>query len=156
MDAKSKFLYNVGNDNDNLYIRAKFSNETTQQKIALFGFTVYFNPEGSKKNRLGLRYPIPKDKDQMKREEKAAEQEKKWDDMKRDLIRDSDLLELLGLADDPILSSRVGLMNGIEVIMVVDTYGDLIYEARIPFKAYRINKSTPIDNFWFYFYTVRL
>jgi hypothetical protein len=157
MDAKTTFLYNVGNDNDNLYLRAKVSNETAQQKIALFGLTVYFIPEGGKRNKLGLRYPMAKDKEQMKREEaKAASGEKKWLDMKKDLIRDAELLELIGLADDPILSSRVGLMNGIEVIMVVDSFGDLVYEAKIPFKAYRIDKSKTMENFGVVFETGRL
>ena len=142
MDLKSKFLYNVGNDNDNLYIRLKISDETAQQKIALFGLTIYFNPEGGKKGRLGLHYPMAKDPEQMKKEQpKEGGPEKKWIDMKRDLIRDADLLELIGLTKEKILSNRVGLMNGLEVIMIVDSYGDLVYEAKIPFKAYRIDKS---------------
>lgn len=142
MDMKSKFLYNLGNDNDNLYIRLKISDETAQQKICLFGLTVYLNPEGGKKGRLGLRYPLEKDREAMKKENPGAgAQSKTWNEMKKHLLRDAELLELIGLSKERILSSRVGLMNGIEVIMIVDSFGDLVYEAKIPFKAYRIDKS---------------
>ncbi len=157
LDSKSKFLYNVANDNDNLYIRLKISDAVLQQKVALFGLTLYFNPEGgSKKGKLGLQYPIKKDMDEMKNEQSgASEKEKSWVELKKTLIRDAELLELIGLDKDPILSPRVGLMNGIGVTIAVDLYNDLVYEAKIPFKAYRIDKSK-VENFGLVIETGRL
>jgi len=143
MDSKTKFLYNVANDNDNLYIRLKISDLAVQQKAALFGLTLYFNPEGgSKRGKLGLQYPLKKNMEDMKKEQAGDDSKvKSWAEIKKELMRDAELLELIGLDKDPILTPRVGLMNGLEVVMVVDTYNDLVYEAKIPFKAYRIDKS---------------
>ena len=123
MDSKSKFLYNISNDSINLYIRLKIADLAAQQKIAVFGLTVYLNLEGAKRGKLGLHFPIEKTLDEVKKD-KAGEggQEKTWAEMKKELIRDADMLELIGLSKDRILSPRVGLMNGIEVIMVVDSW----------------------------------
>ncbi len=142
MDSKTKFLYNVANDSNNLYIRLKISDDMAQQKIAVFGLTIYFNPEGTSRGKLGLGYPIEKNKEEMKKEQAGdGGKVKTWAEIKRDLIRDADLLELIGLAKKKILSPRVGLMNGIEVILIIDSFGDLVYETKIPFKAYHIDKS---------------
>jgi hypothetical protein len=60
--------------------------------------------------------------------------------MKKELISDVEVVELIGLAKENIVSSRLGLANGIEAIIVAQEDGAYIYEAKIPFKAFRINK----------------
>lgn len=139
MDPKNKFVYNVGNDSANLYIRIKISDLLVQQKVALLGLTVYFTPEGAKKNKLGIQYPMEKDLEEMKKEE--GDKAPPWSEMKKKIILEAQTLELIGIGKGRVLSSRLGLMNGIEVIMIVDTYGDLVYEAKVPFLAYKIDKS---------------
>ncbi|MGC4022528.1 MAG: hypothetical protein QM734_11580 [Cyclobacteriaceae bacterium] len=61
--------------------------------------------------------------------------------MKKDLISDVEVVELIGLAKENIVSSRLGLANGMEAIIVAQDDGSYIYEAKIPFKSLRINKS---------------
>jgi hypothetical protein len=57
IDPKGKFLYNICNDADNLYLRLKVSDDLTQRKIGLFGLSVFLNPKGKKsvKSALSIR-----------------------------------------------------------------------------------------------------
>jgi hypothetical protein len=144
IDPDGKFLCNVSNDEENLYFRLKISDDLTQQKIGLFGLTLRINPKGKKKGKLGIKYPIGKDESEIKKEkpevmssgmeisEKIA--------MKKALVSDVEVVELIGLAKEHIVSSRLGLANGIEAIIVAQDDGSYIYEAKIPFKAFKINK----------------
>jgi hypothetical protein len=145
LDPDGKFLTNIGNDADNLYIRMKVSDDLTQQKIGLFGLSLRLNPNGKRKGKVGLKYPVGKDPSELKKERQEA-MEKGTDlaervQMKKDLINDVEVVELIGLAKQNIVSSRLGLMNGIEAIIVAQDDGAYIYEAKIPFKAFRIKKS---------------
>lgn len=146
IDQDGKFLYNIGNDDTNLYFRIKISDDLTQQKIALFGLNLKLNAEGKKKGRVGLKYPVGKDARQLKKAPEPLPQDAASKVIaKKQLLDEVEILELIGLAKDNIVSSRLGLMNGIEALIVVADDGSYLYEAKIPFKAFKINKSsTPI------------
>ncbi len=60
LDPDGKFLCNVANDNDNIYIRLKISDDVTQQKIALLGLSVKFETNGKQKGKDVLKYPVGK------------------------------------------------------------------------------------------------
>jgi hypothetical protein len=147
IDTDSKFQYNVCFDAENIYIRLKTADDMNQGKMGRLGFTVWLDPNGKKKKKLGLKYPTPTGRDfsQMMNQNtpnnKRTPDEKRLD-MKRDLIKDTEVLELIGLAKENIVSSRVGLKNGIQVIIVMDERGDYVYEAKVPFKAYRLSKAS--------------
>jgi hypothetical protein len=142
LDRDGKFLFNVCNDADNLFIRLKISDDLTQRKIALFGLYVKLDVNGKKKGKLGLRYPVGKDVNELKKEEPPFPQDAAGRVMaKKQLLTEVEVLELLGLAKESIVSSRLGLMNGIEVLIVANDEGHYVYEAKIPFKAYKIDKA---------------
>ncbi|MBS1951602.1 MAG: hypothetical protein OJF59_001276 [Cytophagales bacterium] len=148
LDPDGKFLSNVGNDADNLYFRLKISDDLTQEKIGLFGMSLKLNPTGKKKDKVGLKYPVGLDKNELKSQQKKEEANSgKETDVaarvqhKKELVSDVEVLELIGLAKQNIVSSRLGLANGIEVILVAQDDGSYIYEAKIPFKAFRLDKS---------------
>ncbi len=145
LDPDGKFLSNVGNDAENLYFRLKISDDRVQQKIALFGLLLKLNPKGKRRGKIGLKYPVGKDASELKKEppqmldpsmDIAAKVA-----MKKEWISDVEVVELMGLAKQNIVSSRLGLANGIEAIIVAQDDGSYIYEAKIPFKAFKINKS---------------
>jgi len=145
LDPDGKFLSNVGTDADNLYFRLKIADDMTQQKIGLFGLTLRLNPNGKRKGKVGLKYPVGKDESELKRE-KPEPLDRDTDlkaraQMKKDWISDVEVVELLGLTKKNIVSSRLGLNNGIEAIIVALDDGSYIYESKIPFKAFKINKS---------------
>lgn len=142
LDPDGKFIFNVCNDAENLFIRIKISDDLTQRKIALFGLYVKLDVNGKKKGKLGLKYPVGKDANELKQEQSAWPQDAAGRVIaKKQLLTEVEVLELMGLAKDNIVSSRLGLMNGIEVLIVANEEGHYVYEAKIPFKAYRIDKT---------------
>lgn len=142
LDPDGKFLYNVCNDETSLYIRLKVTDVLTQRKIGVFGLTLWLDPLGKKKSKLGLRYPMGIHYDGEKEKEQLPKQENaKRGELEKSFLRDVEVLELLGLAKDPIVSSRLGLMNGIQVVIVATDDAAYLYEAKIPFKSYRLKKS---------------
>ncbi|MBS1558179.1 MAG: hypothetical protein JST69_05570 [Bacteroidetes bacterium] len=145
LDPDGKFLSNVGNDAENLYFRLKISDDLTQLKVGLLGLSLKLNPTGKKKDKVGLKYPVGKDANELKREMKG-QNDKEMDaaarvQYKKELISDVEVVELIGLTKQNIVSSRLGLANGIEAIIVALDDGAYIYEAKIPFKAFRLDKS---------------
>jgi hypothetical protein len=160
-DADSKFWYNVCNDEENIYVRLKIYDGITQVKVARFGLTLWLDPNGKRKRKLGIKYPTPEGRD-FTRIEKPQDLpddkrtlEQKRLDMKRELINDTEVLELFGIADQKIISARLGLMNGIKVAIDMDDVGAYFYEAKIPFKAYKLDKSA-IENLGIGFETGKL
>jgi hypothetical protein len=145
VDPNGKFFCNVANDASNLYVRLKVADDLTQQKIGLFGLSLKLNPSGKKKGKVGLKYPTGRDASELKKKEpKEADSEmdaKNKVQMKKDLLGDVEVVELIGLAKENIVSSRLGLANGIEAMIIALDDGSYTYEAKIPFKAFRINKS---------------
>ena len=146
LDPDGKFISNVGNDAENLYIRLKVAVDLTQHKIGLFGLFVRLNPSGKRKGKLGLKYPVGKDESELKRKPNpdvysSLNERDAMVQMKKDLVSDVEVVELIGLVKQNIVSSRLGLNNGIQAIIVAQKDGSYIYEAKIPFKAFKINKT---------------
>ncbi len=142
LDPDGKFLSNVGNDADNLYFRLKVSDEPTQLKIGWFGLSLRLNPKGKRKGKVGLKYPVGKDASELKKEKPIAADADIATKvaMKKELVSDVEVVELIGLAKENIVSSRLGLANGIEAMLLAQDDGSYVYEAKIPFKAFKINK----------------
>jgi len=125
-------------------VRLKVADDLTQQKIGLFGLFLKLNPSGKRKGKLGLKYPIGKDASELKKKEPTevdngldAKSKAQW---KKDMLGDIEVVELVGLAKQSIVASRLGLANGIEVMITTLEDGAYTYEAKIPFKAFRIAK----------------
>lgn len=141
LDQDGKFLYNIANDADHLYWRIKISDDLTQMKVALYGLFVKFDLNGKKRGKLGIKYPVGKDPHELKKEPEPLPQDlPSRIAAKKQLLTEVDVLELLGLTKESIVSSRLGLMNGIEVLMTITEDGTYVYEAKIPFKAFKIKK----------------
>ncbi|HTH57315.1 MAG TPA: hypothetical protein VL728_14800 [Cyclobacteriaceae bacterium] len=145
VDPDGKFFCNVSNDADNLYVRLKVADDLTQQKIGLFGLSLKLNPSGKRKGKVGLKYPTGRDASEFKKKEpteaEVARDTRDKVEMKRELLGDVDVVELIGLAKENIVSARLGLANGIEAMIITLPDGSYTYEAKIPFKAFRIKKS---------------
>ncbi len=149
-DEDKIFSFNVCTDDKNLYVRMMTSDFYAKRKLAAFGLTLWIDPSGKKKKKLGLKFPAggPEAEDRAAaiRQEggpgnsagERADYQKKMD---RQLITGLEVLELIGLADEPITSARSGIMNGIKVAIDMDEAGAYIYEALIPFKSYRLSKA---------------
>ena len=154
-DEDKKFGYNVCSDENNLYIRMRTKDDLVRRKIGLFGFTVWMDVKGKKKKKLGLRFPsggseadekmeILKVKAESKDAKKmtAAQRDDFQKEMNKILITDLEILELIGLSDKPLTSTRSGITNGLKVAIGSDDEGAYVYEALIPFKSFRLSKAS--------------
>lgn len=149
-DEDRIFSYNVCADDKNLYVRMMTSDFYAKRKLAAFGLTLWFDPSGKKKRKYGLKFPSggaeSEDRAAAMREQggpgnssgERADFQKRMD---RQLITDLEVLELIGLADEPITSARSGITNGIKVAIEMDATGAYVYEALIPFKSYRLSRT---------------
>jgi hypothetical protein len=144
------FSYNICADDQNLYLRVRTDEFYTKRKMAAFGFTLWFDPSGKKKKTYGLKFPVGG----AEAEERMAQINQvaptgntigeKTDFQKtadRMLIENLEILELIGLSDDPITATRSGITNGIKVAIDMDETGAYTYEAIIPFKSYRLSRA---------------
>src|SRR6185369_4966821 len=122
----------------------KVGDDITQQKIGWFGLSLKLDPKGKRKGKIGLKYPVGKDESELKklkeREVQPGTEIAAKIAMKKELVSDVEVVELIGLAKENIVSSRLGLANGIEAMIIAQDDGAYTYEAKIPFKAFRINK----------------
>ena len=153
VDEDKKFSYNVCGDDNNIYIRWRTQEELVKRKIALFGFTIWLDPNGKKKKKLGLRFPTgaeAKDRMEAMRESgeskmanmSSSQRAEFQKEVTRKFVQDIELLELIGLANDPLTSTRSGITNGIKVAIATDEDEAYVYEAIIPFKSYRLSKAS--------------
>ncbi|HRI78498.1 MAG TPA: hypothetical protein PLR06_03095 [Cyclobacteriaceae bacterium] len=150
-DDDKKVQFNVCSDDNNLYLRFKTSDETFKRKIAFFGFTVWMDANGKKKKKLGFKFPTGTEgKERMEamqassgdfQKMTAPEREARQKQMAKSLVTDLELIELIGLSDEPLTSTRSGITNGIKVAIAATDSGAYVYEAIIPFKSYRLSKA---------------
>jgi hypothetical protein len=149
------FSYNVCSDDNNLYIRMKTSNDMVKRKIGLFGLTLWMDPNGKKKRKLGFKFPsgtegaermeaFRKESESQNHERQSAGERAEFQKkMETDLIQNLEVIELIGLTDEPITATRSGITNGIKVAIAVDPETRAyVYEAILPFKSYRLSKNS--------------
>ena len=77
-DVKSGLQYNVTNDDENLYICVRASNETAQQQILHSGMKIFIDENGKKKYSTFIQFPIPAVPDGMKPGDNMPKQEKTY------------------------------------------------------------------------------
>ncbi len=145
IDPDGKFFCNVANDGENLYVRLKVADDLIQQKLGVFGLSLRLNPSGKRKGKVGIKYPVGRDEMEFKKNE-PKETNGQIDakikiEYKKELLGDVDVIELIGLAKQNIVASRLGLNNGVQAFILTQEDGSYTYEAKIPFRAFKINKS---------------
>lgn len=148
VDEDKKFSYNVCADDQNMYVRVKTSDFYTMRKMAAFGFTLWFDLNGKKKRVYGLKFPVggseaderiaqlEKESEGVKTTGERTDFQKRADEV---MVSNLEILELIGLSDDPITSTRSGITNGIKVAIALDQAGAYVYEAIVPFRSYRLS-----------------
>jgi len=149
-DQEKTFSYNVCVDEQNLYVRVKTGEFFTKRKLAAFGFTLWFDPNGKKKRTYGVKFPAggAEAEERMTRLNKEAPQNgtvgEKADFQKyadKELISNLEVMELIGLTEEPITSTRSGITNGIKVAISADAASDYVYEAVIPLRSFRLTRA---------------
>jgi hypothetical protein len=57
-DKKSKFMYLIRNDNENLYIDILLGDQAAIQRTMMFGLTTWIDPQAKKKKNMGIVFPM--------------------------------------------------------------------------------------------------
>jgi hypothetical protein len=152
-DEDKKFFYNVCTDESSIYVRMKVKEDLTRRKLALFGLTLWIDPNGKKKKKLGLRFPTGAEAAEVMAKYResmgdnppnmsASQRADFQKQMDKSLIENLEMMELIGLTDEPLTSTRSGITNGLKVAIAQDEEGAYVYEAIIPFRSYRLSKAS--------------
>ena len=141
-DYKSHFLYNVLNDNKNLYVCLKVVDLKNQMKILRKGFTIWIDTTGRNKKLFGVKFPLSGVASYHKnfsseRNTDAGDLMKDMKTMKKMLISEQRDLEMIGftlLGSEKKESVKVSLLAslGIKVAIGIDSTDCMIYEMSVP------------------------
>ena len=159
-DEENMIRIGLYNDDDNLYICLSTWNARIQTQLLRMGFTIWFDPEGGKKERFGIRYPMksidfsksgiprgempdggvpggeyPGRPEDVAREEMEEEHRIKPEMIRELLVRVRDSMELLGPGNDEHIGTEMYIedaaMIGVEAMMDISN-GRLVYELKVP------------------------
>jgi hypothetical protein len=119
------------NDKDNLYVCLRADVISTRGQIMRSGLTIWFDPKGTKKKELGIRFPIGMSPDErpMPRGDFGDEEEEPV--LERPGQERLNELEILRSSKDEPEKMAVAEAKGIE-IKVLPSRAGLVYELRIP------------------------
>ena len=152
-DEKAMLGYAVANDSENLYITVETGDAATQMKILENGLTVWIDKSGGETQSTAINYPIPatyKGKElkdgaytRVHAEQDAGPAEAM---QKRLLDLRMNIKQAIAQADEYSLQGFKGCnlqfpvtaqnSCGIEVRINIDEDNELIWEAKIPFRAF--------------------
>jgi hypothetical protein len=119
----------LSNDENFLYLCLFSSQESTLRQAMMTGFTVWFDAEGGKQKRLGIRFPVGMHREDMPRRDMTTIQDTA---VQKKLI-DASLkeVEIIGPAKGEVARAANFLDQGIEVD-VSQIGGRFVYELKIP------------------------
>jgi hypothetical protein len=131
----------VSNDNTNLYICIRSSDQETRMKMIRSGMTVSIDTSGKKINLFSINYPIPKERTQHSREEvksmiKSETQVSAYPSRKQRILQDQTIMNISGFVNTQNGESPLKTKSGLNVGMNLDSFDIFTYEAVIPFKTF--------------------
>jgi hypothetical protein len=147
-DGKAKIGYAYSNDKDYLYLTIETGDEMTQMKILRAGLTVYIDTTGKKSQLISIRFPLNTDNESTPVQQHQGKQnadnnsdlqqsrQKSTKERINNMLNEANQMYLDGFygCNGPILIKQDNNC-GIVVRTAIDEFGDLVWEAAIPFKA---------------------
>ena len=134
-DSKSKFMYGISNDTENLYVRAKIADEALQIKVLKAGFILRIDTNAKKKGNIGIMHPL-KGKPQRGQLDldKDKNDSRNKNSRKKVTLIDDPMMILIGFGTNEAIDKKNNKF-GIEISMAQDKSNNLYYTAIIPFKS---------------------
>ncbi len=143
-DAKAMVAYATSNDDKNLYITMQSGDELTQMKILKQGLVVSIDTTGRKEGQLHINFPMPSDNDiiEVARQEEGMNRSmgmprgKKLEQKLATAAKNANQLSLEGFegCSGGYATTQTNAC-GIKVVMRMDEYKELVWEAVVPLKA---------------------
>lgn len=137
-DSDAKLFYGLSNDSDNLFVRLKVTDISTQRKIQVRGLRFWMDSVGKSKEQMTIHCPLPRSEEDIKKmmRENSDRPDKNKKRPKPKIEKFSNGLEgmeIMGFSGNPktlIVNNKN--KNGINVMMTVNDQEELIWEAVIP------------------------
>ena len=95
---KAGFYYFISNDNDNIYISLKTSERVVQEKILKEGLTIWLNMDDKDNAKIGIRYPIGSDNQNINKKRDKSENNAGPDTMS--VLSMANTIELVGFISE--------------------------------------------------------
>ncbi len=132
---REHMVIGVMNDESNLYVTLSTTDRKTIMQVMRFGFTVWFDPKGGKKEVFGIKYPIGDRRMGMRsmgRSGRGGDRMPDSQEQIRSLPESQIWVDIMGPGKGDV--ARISMMDttGIQVRMVYSDYGQLVYELRVP------------------------
>ncbi len=143
LEDKSKILYQVSNDENNLHILFHTADRASIIKILQTGFTVYFNTKGKKKMDISIQYPLPQDMESF-RQSRMAEMKQGGRQAQLDINKMLGTISLLGVYTNLDMEENINVNSNtsdINVGVKATPHDELAYELIIPFTRLFNNQS---------------
>jgi hypothetical protein len=138
-DSKSLLAYATSNDRENLYITAETGDLLTQIKILSQGMVVSIDTGGGKDATFKIAYPLQNDNDPLELPRTDDGQVHMTKNFGQQLAKQAEKANQLSL--EGFTNCGGGYMVaqnnacGIKVMARIDEYKQLVWEAKVPFKA---------------------
>jgi hypothetical protein len=131
----------VSNDNTNLYVCIRSSDQETRMKMIRSGMTVAIDTSGKKANLFSINYPIAKERALHSREEMKAmrsseTQVSSFPSRKQRILQDQTTMNISGFINTQNGENPLKTLSGITVCMNLDSFDVFTYEAVIPLKTF--------------------
>jgi len=139
-DKEAKLLYGISNDQENIYLRLKVTDQLTQRKIQLRGLTFWMDSVGKSKEQMTLCCPLPRKQEDIKkmmhRNRNNPDGNKKRPKLKIEKFTNGlEGMEIMGFGGNSTKQTLNNKnKNGINVMMAVNEREELIWEAILPLK----------------------
>ncbi len=134
-DEKSHMVIGMTNDADDMYIRISTLDRTMQKQLLHLGCTIWFDPEGGKKQTFGIHFPLGMQTTGMSMPVKRGE--KSSPEKLQDLLQNSQ--EELQFVGSSIVGAITMVASEAEELGVKArigmTKGFLVYELKLPLKS---------------------
>lgn len=132
-DSKSKFFYQLANNEEYLYVHLVIKDETVQKKILAFGFTIHIDTTGKKKENTGIQFPFPDKAIQPPRKPKNGKDDfyiKKYEIIQE--FTSAKLTGFEGKKSEKIINIHEA--DGVDIKMEFNNSGYLLYKLTVPLK----------------------
>jgi uncharacterized membrane protein YgcG len=133
-DAKTKLLYGVANDSNNVYLCFQEPDQMNQMRIMRAGITVRLSTKGKNKNDVSITFP-QKEQESVKPSERENGQRPDMNQFKERFLLENTAMAIHGFATpDGIVP--IHNVNGLNVAINWDSTGRMNYEVAIPWKEF--------------------
>jgi hypothetical protein len=148
-DSKAMISYVVSNDRNNLYLSIKASDARMRMKILRGGMVVHIDTLGGKDGQLLIRSPMPdvlpegSESERIRRQHISADadgqQQRDASAWRKQMMLGAEQFSLsgFGACDGSYANSSTGNACNVQVKLGINEYNELVWEAAIPFSAWR-------------------